>query len=352
MHLRRSSPRGFSRQRGAVIVLVLVTLLLAAFLVAAFIRRSGTELLADARANLGRELRAEAYSALESALAIVAAQRAADGELHLVDPEWTEALVRSGYEPAAGREVTVEFYDESARISLPRAEVDVLQSALEGAGLDVSRAEQMARTLRAWMRPGDAEGASDPDAPDYHRHEPAYRSARRPLLAWSELAAVEMDRRLFFDEDGNTTELAQALMRDFSLHAFARSNLNSASASALTALGLGAAEVRALEAHRNFAPDGSEVRAWRSVAEAGAVLGHTALPAWLGTRIEALRLHVTVRQDGVVYRLMAVVGLGGTTGGARLPPDNAAGGERNRLDYPFAVLEIREDLEAPAPFQP
>lgn len=349
MHPARSSLREFSNQRGAVIVLVLVTLLLAAFLVAAFIRRSGTELLADARANLGRELRAEAYSALESALAIVAAQRATDGELHRVDPDWAEVLVHSGYKPSAGREVTVDFEDESARISLPQADVGVLQSAMESAGLDASRAEQMARTLRAWIRPGEADASSDPDAPDYQRHEPAYRPARRPLLAWSELAAVEMDRRLFFDEDGNATELTRMFMRDFSLHTFARSNLNSASASALSALGLGATEVRALEAHRNLVAHGREDRPWRSVAEAGAVLGNAALPAWFGARIEALRLHVTVRQGGVVYRLMAVVGLGGATAGARVQPENVTGVERKRLDYPFAVLEIREDREAPEP---
>lgn len=349
MSPRRHSFRGFSSEHGAVIVLVLVTLLLAAFLVAAFIRRSGTELLADARANLGRELRAEAYSALESALAVVAAQRAADGDLHRVDPAWTEALARSGYSPSAGREVAVEITDESARISLPQAGVGVLQSALEGAGLDAPRAEQMARTLLAWLRPGAADASPEPDAPDYHRHEPSYRPARRPLLAWSELAAVELDRRIFFDEDGNATELTEALMRDFSLHAFTRSNLNSASASVLHALDLGAAKIRALEAHRELALDAREDRVWRSVAEAGAVLGSAALPAGLGARIEALRLQVTVRQGGIVYRLMTVVSLGGATFGARGQPDNAAGIERNRLEYPFAVWEIRENLVAPKP---
>lgn len=328
-----------SRQRGAVIVLVLVTLLLASFLLTAFIRRSGTELLADARAHLGRELRAEAYSALESALAVVAAQRALDGELHRIDPGWTDALARSGYEPLAGREVAVEFEDETGRISLPLAEVGVLRVALTGAGLDQSRGEQMAHTLRDWMRPGDADASSQPDAPDYHRHEPAYRPARRPLLAWSELAAVEMDRRLFFDEDGNATGVSRALMRDFSLHAFSRSNLNTASPTVLAAMGFGLAEVRAVEARRTAGHPQDAI--WRSSEEAAQALGAGNLPPMTGTQVELLRVTIAVHQGSVHYRLAVVVRL--TSSGQ--PAASAAPAERKRVDYPFAVLEIQENLE-------
>jgi len=49
------------RLRGSVIVLVLVTVLLAAFLLTRFVARAGTELLADARAGDRARLLREAY---------------------------------------------------------------------------------------------------------------------------------------------------------------------------------------------------------------------------------------------------------------------------------------------------
>ena len=58
--------------RGSVIVLVLLTVFLAAFLLTKFVQRAGTEMLADARAADQARLRREAYSALEVTLAVLA----------------------------------------------------------------------------------------------------------------------------------------------------------------------------------------------------------------------------------------------------------------------------------------
>lgn len=334
-HLQ-SWPR--ARERGAVIVLVLVTLLLAAFLLAAFIRRSATEILADVRAQRERELRMEACSAVETALAIVAAQREAAGRVHRIDPDWIAALARSGYQPAAGREVVVEFFDESGLVSLPRTAPEVIAASLARAGLDPVRAEAAARQLHAWMHPLGAAATMLPDAPDYSRHEPPYRPPGRALVAWTELAAVERDRGLWYDEEDHPTTLTRALMRDFSLQAFDRSNLNSASGSVMEAMGFGPADVRAVEARRAAADTMDP--AWRSSEEAAAALGVGRLPLTAGTEIEYLRVTVRASQGAVHYRLSVVVRLTG-------PAPSPAPAERNRVDYPFTVLEIREDLEAP-----
>lgn len=349
-------------ERGAVIVLVLVTLLLAAFLLAAFIRRTGTELLADARAAERRELRAEAYSALESMLAVLAAQQAAEGSLHAPDENWSRALTETGYAPAAGREVEMIFEDESGRISLPRADAVTLQTALEAAGQSQADAERMANALLAWMREGDANEARDLDAPDYESNDPAYKPAHGALRSWQELGAVEMDRHVFFDEAGRPTEVLKAFKRDFSLYAFAKTNLNTAGSGVLVTLGLNPSEADALERHRARVRRPDEEGYFRSMTDAATVLGSAASPDKFGTEIGALRINVTVRQGGVVFRLTTVVTL--TTGaGATVlarpsapttptPEGAAQPTERKRLDYPFTVLEIREDIEAPEPPEP
>jgi len=340
--------------RGSVIVLVLVTLLLAAFLLAAFIRRTGTELLADARATERRQLRAEAYSALESMLAVLAAQRAVDGALHSPDEHWADVLAAAGYTPAGSREVIIEFEDESGKISLPRADAITVQSALEGAGVMAVDAERMTNALLAWMREGDRHEPPDLDAPEYEANDPAYLPARRSLRSWGELAAVEMNRHVFFDEYGAATEVLRTFIQDFSLHAFARTNINSASTGVLLTMGLGEPEADRLLEYRNRPRRPDETGYFRSLNEAAAIVGPAVTSDNFSAEMQALRLNLTVRQGAVAFRLTAVIALSGdgprpSRAGAVTPPDAAATPpvERKRLDYPFAVLEIGEDIEIP-----
>ncbi|MBX3751524.1 MAG: general secretion pathway protein GspK [Opitutaceae bacterium] len=338
---------------------MLVTLLLASFLLAAFIRRTGTELLADARAAERRQLRAEAYSALESLIAILAVERAENGAWHQADPRWLSLLEAGVYAPAAGRALEVGLVDESAKISLARADAVTLQTALEGAGVMPAEAERMAVVLRDWIRPGQADEPPVAEAPDYAGEDPAYRPARRALRSWGELAAVQLDRPVFFAEDGSPTAALRVFRDDFSLHAFNLTNLNTAPASVLLTLGLGAAEVTALAQHR-ARPLGPDAPAYfRSVAEAGAVIGEAADATRFGAEVAAWRIGITIRQGAIAFRLMAVV----AAPGAAAAPERAAAAEsaeagaappveRKRLDYPLAVLEIREDPDAsemPAP---
>jgi len=348
------SPRA---TRGAVIILVLVTILLAGFLLTAFIRRTGTELLADARAAEQGQMRAEAYSALETTLAVMADFRAVEGALRSPAESWGNALADSGYEPAAGRQVTIAFEDESGKLSLPQATAEEIAAVLELGGAEPNAAERMGRVLHAWMREAPADTAGDFDAPDYTRAEPAYKAAGRPLRSWGELAAVEFDRQIFFDEDGRPTEVFEAFRREVSLHSFQTVNLNSAQAGVLTARGMGMAELGALESHRTQPRRRGETGVFRSNEEAAVVLGGAGVPAGFGTNIEALRINVTVQQGGVEYRLSVVVSTGSGTGPATGRKQEASGEEtqvaaapeRKVLNYPFAVLEIREDSEPFAP---
>ncbi len=330
-----------------MIVMVLVTLALAAFLLAAFIQRSGTELLADARAALHRELRAEAYSALETTLAVVAADRARLGVIHRPDPDWITAVAQAGYEPASGRELELIIEDESARISLPQAGLPVLEAALTDAGLGVSQAEEGAQLLMAWMQP--AGGGRDAITPDYARHDPPYASAGRPLLDWGEFAALERGRGLFTDEEGRPAEAMRRLQRDFSLQRFARSNLCTASEAVLRIMGVGSGEISALVGRRAQLQAQRDMAGWRSLSDVVGPVGS----ARFDTTVSALRILVTVRQGSVAYRLRTIVSWEGAAAGARSQSGPATSGaaadERKRIDYPFAILELREDLEAPEP---
>lgn len=346
------------RQRGAVIVMVLVLLMLAAFLLAAFIRRTGTELLADARNSQLREMRAEAYSALETTLAVLADFRTANSALRSPAEGWSDPLTDTGYVPGGGRVVEIAFEDESAKLPLPGASEVELQTLLEFAGVERNEAERMAGTLHAWIHEAPKDAAIDLDAPDYTRAEPAYKPAYRALRSWGELAAVEMDRGVFFDEAGRPTEAFAAFAREVSLHSFNKVNLNSAQAGVLTALGLGEAEVQALENYRAEPKPAGETGVFRSLAEAGTVMGASIGAERFGTSCEVLRIDITVHQGAIPYRLSAVIATSGSRSATTPRTDKAetAGAaataplpERKVLNYPFTVLEIQENAEPISP---
>lgn len=336
--IRLSAQADMAASRGAVIILVLVTVVLAASLLAAFIHRAGTDLLADARAAAKRELRAEAYSALETMLAVVAAHRAAAGGLSAPDPAWSGRLAAAGYEPPTGFTVELSMEDESGKIPLAQAEPAWLQSIMETAGLDPAAAARLAHAIVRWTRPAGDDDRYEPDAPDYSRHAPPYRPAHRLLLGWRELGAIDLGYGTFFDELGRPTPVTGALMTDFSLHDFTRINLNTASSRVLSLLGLEPARARALADWREQQLSAGLPGYVRSLDELVSAVGPVGIPPSAGYSVAALRITVRVWRGAIGHGVTVVV----------VPADGAVA--RNKLDYPFTVVEINEEtLSSPAP---
>ncbi len=345
------------RVRGSVIILVLVTILLVAFLLTKFVQRAGTELLADARAGDQARLRQEAYSALEATLAVLADFRANEQGLHSPAQGWDQPLEDAGYTPPPGLTVTVGLEDESGKISLPRADAATLEVLLEILGLSRSEAERVADALLVWTRAEHVANSPETDAGKYERAAWPHHPARRPLRSFAELAAVAYARDFFFDDSGQPTPLAREFEANVSLYSFDRMNLNAATPVGLAVGGLDTRQIDALQGYLRGSGAGGRPKYFRTVAEAGVVLGPVSLQAF-GAETAALRITVTVRGGATVYRLGAVVA---PSGGATLAmPDvtqeqNQPGEETSalvikKLDYPFKVLEIRENLEStPAP---
>lgn len=354
------APRPFRRRRlrGSVIVLVLVTVLLAAFLLTKFVARAGTELLADARAGDRARLRREAYSALETVLAVVADVRAVDRGLYGPAQGWDRPLDYAGYTPGDGVIVEVMIEDESGKLSLPRADAATLAALLVSLGLGVTEAERVSDALLVWTRNDHVPAALDLDGSDYDRAIIPYQPAGRPLRSFGELAAVEVARGLFFDEAGRPTRLARDFQASVSLYSYDRMNLNAATPAVLAAGGLGLGQIDALAAHARREKAGGGAGFFHATGEAAAILGANAPLEKFGAEVKALRITVTVQGGATSYRLSAVVAPpGGATLAAAPPSKSAATGEASpetavvglkKLDYPFKVLEIREDVESPA----
>ena len=373
--MKRRTSFSSAKQTGSVIILMLLTVFLASFLLAKFVQRAGTEMLADARASDQARLRREAYSALEVTLAVLADFRTTDGALHSPAQGWDDPLGYAGYEPTGGVKVAVEYEDESGKVSLPRADATVLLNLLLQLGLTRSESERVADALLGWTRTDHLATGLETDAQNYQRGALPHRPALRPLRSFSELAAVQVAKDFFFDKTGRPTELLHELQASASLYSFDKVNINAAPLAVLGAAGLDPGQADALKSFSAQQRKSGGAGFFNSVTEAASVVGGNAPLQNFGTEVRALRVKITVRDGAAVYRLEAVIAPPGGAIFAPNPPPSTdaeqksatpaseqtvtpaaatntpatgvADSHSKKLDYPFKVLEIVEDAEAP-----
>jgi len=356
-------------RRGSVLIIVLVTLVFAVTAMTLFLERANSDLLVEVREADRLRLRQEAYSALETTLAVLVDFREVLGGLHSPAEGWGQPLEWIGYEPAPGHEVTVEFVDESGRMSLPRADFRTLTDLFMSWGIADDEAERLSDALMGWMQEDYEPSSFDaPDHDDYELTPLPFHAPKRPLRTWSELRSIDVVREEFFDEDGIPNDLGRRFMSVMSLFDFSAPNLNSAPVSVLQAMArYDEQQIARLEGFRRgngeFGANGPGY--FTNANEVANVLGEQAVTPGFGASISALRINVTVVRGRSSYGLSAVVA---PPGGARavmvdpLPrkdtdemdtPDNASADttppaaadpdeEPQDLEYPFTLLEIRE----------
>lgn len=375
-HFARTTPRP-RRARGSVLVVVLVTILFAALLLARMIETSSTDLLIAMRLADRDRLRGDAHAALETTLAVLEDFRAIDRALYAPAQGWADPLAYAGYAPRAGVTLEVAFADESAKLSLPNLNLDTLAALVEQSGLAPTDARRVADALFGWMHGGHiaAEAATDPEV--YEREDPPHAPPLRPLRSFDELAGIAVAKDFFYDADGRPTPLWHAFVAAVSLYRFSTTNLNTAAAPVLLAAGWDATQADTLQHYLTTTALAAKSPPYlRTLQEArqqvGAVEGRN-----LGTEVRLLRITVTAREGAARLRVSALVsrpgdatlplpvaatapadttgnpatpaaaptagpgraGAGGSSGGSAAAPDE--------LHYPYAVLELTEDTLPP-----
>jgi type II secretory pathway component PulK len=234
----RPASASLRRPRAALIVVVLVSLAFTAAALGYFMQKAATDLIAATREADAHRLRGEAYAALESTLAVLAAFRAAGGPWRSPAEGWGEPLAWTDYQPAEGREVRVSLVDESGKIPLARVDFETLRRVFESWDLDLAEAERLADALLDWMREGHVRrGFRGAMEGDYERAILPFRAPRRPLRGWAELAAIDGLREVFTDDRGRLNALGERFETVFSRWDYARPNVNAATPEVLAAVG-------------------------------------------------------------------------------------------------------------------
>lgn len=377
-----SSLSACRRRRGSVLLIVLVTLVFATSALLLFIEKAGTDLLVDIReADAGR-LRLEAYSALETTLAVLEDFRVVGDGLHGPAEGWGDPLGFAGYEPTEGRTVEVTVEDESAKLPLPKVKAEVLIALLKSWQVPQVDAERITDSLLVWMKKGHtATAIGAPTAQDYENAPLPFATPGRSLRSYTELGAIEGVRQAFYDADtGLPNELYQRFTDTFSLYDYDAPNLNGNRLEPLLAQETIDAQQQSrvgeyLSGAGSYKTQGPGF--FKNARSVTAVAGGQLAKLGYGFKVQALRITVTVRQGVSSFRLTVVVAPEGgakvvaTSGAAdsgqseagsnkstprsqTSPTSAAAQGSANaaELKYPFTFLEIRENDSAVPPPAP
>lgn len=353
-------------RRASILVIVLVMIVFASVALVAFIERASNDLLVEVRAADAAALRLEAYSALETTLAVLEDFRAVGGALRSPAEGWGNPLEWSDYVPVEGRKVSVAFEDESGKLPLPRADFQVLVELFKAWDLSEGDSERLADALLGWAQKDYvAVSAGAPRADDYERTPLPFVPPGRSMRTFSELAAIDVVRELMFGEHGRPNALWHQFTSTVSLFDYRQPNINSARPAVLGALAqYSEDQQRILSDYLNgtgsYAFQGP--RYFQRANEVGTVLGAQSLPQGFGAEIQALRIIVTVHEGLSSFRLSTVVA---PPGGARAvqavkteaeqtqiasatPAPTSAPVAANAatpapINYPFTLLEIREN---------
>lgn len=342
----------------------------------AFMEKAGNDLLVDARVFEAKRLRAEAYSALEVTLAVLEDFRQVGG-LHSPGEGWADPLAFANWTPTEGRTVEVVFEDESGKISLPRADAKTLTELFKVWQMPESDAERLADALLGWMKPDHV--YSTAISPDYDRGDLPYLPPARSLRSFSELAAIDVARDVFYT-DGVPNDLWRRFTSAVSLYNFRQANLNGAPADVMTAVGqFDPTQLEKVSDYINGTGTYKSMgKQWFTDTNGiRQFVGGAGNPAGFTTTISALRISITVHEGQSSFRLSAVVAplqngattvqtnataqrnqasASATQGVSAQPQPSSnptastnptAASNAKKLNYPFTLLEIRENDEIP-----
>jgi hypothetical protein len=325
-----------SSRRGSIIVMVLVFVVLLTFIVTAFLDDATSRIKYYGLFHNRDDLRLDAYSALDSTLAVLNTYREAEGKLWGPAQGWASPLEAAGFKPLHASVVRVHFDFESSRIplaSLDRAELMVLFDML---GFDLSERESLTDGYLDWTDDDDERQLNGFDGDDYESLDPPYRPANGPVQSWDEFRLIVPFNELFWDEQGTPTAAWRQFREAVSLYHTGAIDINHASATVKNfLLELNRIDTYALDDYLNGVDGelGTEDDRYITNENSGASL-ITETAEDVGTGIELLRVRVEALRGEARFQLEGLVTWSGANPGAGVASDT---GDNN--------AEQPEDLE-------
>lgn len=174
-----------------------------------------------------QELRVDAYSALYASLAVLSEYQEIDSNIYAKQQGWEKPLEDKRIEFENGTTAEVLITDESGKLPLSDLNATELTAIFEEMDISTNVAQEMASCIIDWSDNNTAALADGAEEDDYDDDRP--KPPNRPIQSFDEFRYIEKVRDVFFDENGEPTEVFKTFQKGISLEHFDRVNLNSAS---------------------------------------------------------------------------------------------------------------------------
>lgn len=319
--------------------MVLVLIVVVSFALTMFIERAHVEIKSEGFFVKRNELRKDAWSMMEVAVAVLADVKAIDGALYAPVQGWNDPLKYAQIQPREGLEVSYEFIDESGKVDINTLDRDSLILLFDELGFELDISSQLSDVLLDWIDGDDETRIDGAESREYSTLELDAHPANQPLKSLDELQYLFGFQDLFFDENGIPLPIFHQLAGAVTTYEVQSLNVNAASSLALRAIAdLDEYDKQAIDDFvKGF--DGElgtdDDNYFASADDVTAVLVDIPEGAPLGHQISVLTVRVTVSEGWYSYTLIGTLNLQ-----TEAP---ALEGEEGNLRYPFLFLQLREE---------
>ncbi len=174
------------------------------------------------------QLRIDAYNALNAAIAVIEEYRYLDGGIFAAEQGWDLPLSENRIEFLSENKVLVSVSDESAKLSLPNANAEILSALFQTMDIPESDAIELADCFMDWVDSDSNPRLKGAETDDYDRNAP--KPPNRNIRDFYELRFIKNFDKYFFDENGRENDNYKLFVQNTSLELFEKINVNTASA--------------------------------------------------------------------------------------------------------------------------
>lgn len=325
-------------RKGSILLMVLVLIIVVSYVLTKFVERAQVEIQGEGYYVERSRLRLQAWSMLEVAVAVLADVKAIDNAIYAPAQGWGNPLDYSGVALPNGMNVSFEFIDESAKLSINELDEGSLFLLFDEMGFDLDVSQTLTNTLLDWIDEDDDARIDGAESREYSTTEMEMHPTNGPLRSLDELSSLIGFRDHFFDENGFANDNFRRLSEVVTYHPVLQMNVNSASPLALMSLaGLNEIQVETIQEYlAGF--DGEMGTAddnyFANSGEMSDVIGDVGSGVPISQQISVLTVKVTVQESGSSYSLI---------GTFSTDTETTENGESGDLEYPFVFLELREE---------
>ncbi|MGJ3241923.1 MAG: general secretion pathway protein GspK [Opitutales bacterium] len=216
------------RRLGSVLIAVLAILFTLSLVVTRFIEETVRELTLRGQFENRPDLRAAAYTGMETAFAVIHELLVLDGTLHAPVQGWADPLAYADFDVGNGLSVSSQVTDLTGKVPLASLDETQLPLLFESLGFDSYDSLELADSLLDWTDGDDLVRLNGAEADAYGYEEPVIQPPNAPLASLHELRWVAGFRDAFFDAEGQPNAAFSALIATVTLYPVDAINLNTA----------------------------------------------------------------------------------------------------------------------------